>query len=151
MRTVVQRVSSARVEVNGKAVGSIDHGLLILVGVVPSDTKSDVTACVSKISGLRIFTDAEGKMNLSVVDVGGEVLVVSQFTLAADVRKGRRPSFIRAAGPAHAEPLIASFCADLESEGLQVEQGVFGAHMEVSLVNDGPVTIIIDTTDGSIV
>lgn len=136
---------------NGTIVGSIDHGLVILVGIVPSDNEADVAASASKISGLRIFTDAGGKMNLSVADVGGKVLVVSQFTLAADVRKGRRPSFTGAADPAYAEPLIATFCATLKSEGLHVEHGVFGAHMEVSLVNDGPVTIIVDTADGSIV
>ena len=151
MRTVVQRVASASVGVDGETVGSIGQGLLILVGVVTSDTEADARAAASKISGLRIFTDVEGKMNLSVGEVGGGVLVVSQFTLAADVRKGRRPSFTGAADPADAEPLIETFCALLEGEGLHVEQGLFGAHMEVSLVNDGPVTIIVETAAGSIV
>lgn len=150
MRTVVQRVSSASVVVEGETVGSIDLGLLILVGVVPNDTEADVEACASKLSGLRIFADEEGKMNRSVAEAGGAVLVVSQFTLAADVRKGRRPSFTGAADPDHAEPLIERFCTHLGTEGIRVESGVFGAFMEVSLVNDGPVTIIVDTVDGAI-
>lgn len=151
MRAVVQRVSEASVEVDGAIVGSIGRGLLVFVGVVPNDTAADVVAAAAKIAGLRIFRDTSDKMNLSLADVEGSILVVSQFTLAGDVRKGRRPSFVNAAGPELAEPLIAAFCTAVSDAGVPVEQGVFGADMKVSLVNDGPVTLIVDTRDGVVV
>jgi D-tyrosyl-tRNA(Tyr) deacylase len=148
MRAVVQRVSEASVEVEGAIVGSIDRGLLVLVGVVPSDTEADAVAAAKKIAGLRIFRDKADKMNLSLADVDGSMLVVSQFTLAGDVRKGRRPSFVNAARPDSAEPLVEAFCAAVTASGVPVQQGVFGADMTVSLVNDGPVTLIVETSDG---
>ena len=151
MRSVVQRVREASVEVDGLVVGSIDIGLLVLVGVAPKDTEADAIAAATKISGLRIFSDAGGKMNLALSDVGGSMLVVSQFTLAGDVRKGRRPSFVNAARPEVAEPLVAAFCHAASATGVEVEQGVFGADMKVSLVNDGPVTLIVETRDGGVV
>lgn len=151
MRAVVQRVSSAQVTVDGRVVGAIGPGLLVLVGMFVDDQQSDVEAVAGKIATLRIFRDGHGKMNQSVADVGGSVLVVSQFTLAADVRKGRRPSFVRAAPPEVAAPFVEEFCKQLASSGMLVEQGVFGADMSVSLTNDGPVTVVIDSRDGSIV
>lgn len=151
MRAVIQRVSEARVIVDGITVGEIDAGMLIFVGVASGDGPSDVDALVSKASGLRIFTDDEQKMNRSVADIGGSVLVVSQFTLQADVRRGRRPSFTAAAQPGDAEPLIEAVCDGFRQEGLTVAEGVFGASMEVDLVNDGPVTVVLETADGQIV
>ncbi len=151
MRTVVQRVSHARVRVDGTTVGEIGHGFVLLVGVAVGDTAADVDAGVAKILGLRVFTDGEGRMNRSLDDVGGAVIVVSQFTLLADVRKGRRPSFGAAAPPEDAEELINAMCAGLEAGGLSVATGTFGAHMEVELVNDGPVTIILDVVNGRVV
>jgi D-tyrosyl-tRNA(Tyr) deacylase len=148
VRAVVQRVKDASVEVDGVVVGSIDIGLLVLVGAGPNDTEADAVAAANKISGLRIFSDSAGKMNLGLSDVGGSMLVVSQFTLAGDVRKGRRPSFVNAARPEIAEPLVSAFCDAAAATGIRVEQGVFGADMKVSLVNDGPVTLIVDTRDG---
>jgi D-tyrosyl-tRNA(Tyr) deacylase len=151
VRAVVQRVSQASVEVNGVVVGAIGCGLVVLVGVVPTDSEADARIAASKIAGLRIFRDPDGKMNLSMADVGGSMLVVSQFTLAGDVRKGRRPSFVNAARPDVAEPLIAVFCDAVSDGGIPVEQGVFGADMKVNLVNDGPITLIVDTCEGAIV
>jgi D-tyrosyl-tRNA(Tyr) deacylase len=150
VRAVVQRVKEASVEVDGIVVGSIDIGLLVLVGAGPNDTEADAIAAANKISGLRIFSDADGKMNLGLSDVDGSMLVVSQFTLAGDVRKGRRPSFVNAARPEVAEPLVSAFCHAAVATGIRVEQGVFGADMKVSLVNDGPVTLIVDTRDGAV-
>jgi D-tyrosyl-tRNA(Tyr) deacylase len=151
MRAVIQRVSRASVAVDGVVVGEIDSGLLVLIGVASSDGKTDVDALVAKIVGLRIFADGDGKMNRSISDAGGSALVVSQFTLQADVRRGRRPSFASAAQPGEAGPLIEALCAGLRHLGLAVAEGVFGAHMEVELVNDGPVTIILDTMGGQII
>ena len=150
MRVVLQRVSRASVTVDGDVVASIGHGLLLLVGVEDGDTQADADAAVTKVADLRIFSDDMGRMNRSVLDVGGEALVVSQFTLAADVRKGRRPSFTRAADPAVAAPMVDAFAAQLAAAGVATQQGVFGAMMDVELVNDGPVTIVIDTMDGRV-
>ena len=151
MRSVIQRVSEASVEVDGATVARIGSGLLALVAVVPSDTDRDVAAMVTKIANLRIFPDSDDLMNSSLVDRGGEVLVVSQFTLAASVRKGRRPSFSGAADPRMAEPMVESVAAGLASLGIGVQTGVFGARMAVALVNDGPGTFVIDTVQGSVV
>lgn len=147
MRAVVQRVSRASVRVGGQTVGAIERGFLVLLGVTHDDGEREAALLARKIAGLRVFEDAEGKMNLSPAEIGGSVLAVSQFTLYADVRKGRRPSFINAARPEPADALYRSFCALLAAEGVPVAQGVFQAHMEVELVNDGPVTIVIDTAD----
>ena len=146
MRAVVQRVASASVEVGGDAVGRIEAGLLVLLGVEPDDTPVDVDYTASKVLGLRVFEDAEGKMNRSVVDVGGAVLAVSQFTLLGDCRKGRRPSFVAAAEPSEADRLYPTFCDAVRSAGVPVETGTFRAHMDVALVNDGPVTLLLDST-----
>ena len=146
MRVVIQRVSRASVTVDGAVTGAIDGGLLILLGVGPDDGDAELAWMVRKLVGLRIFEDDDGKMNRSLTDVGGGALVVSQFTLYGDVRKGRRPSFAKAAHPSHAEPLYERFCDALEAEGVSpVGRGVFGAHMDVSLVNDGPVTLIVES------
>lgn len=146
MRAVIQRCSSASVEVDGKTTGAIQQGLLILLGVEDADTNEDIEWLANKVVKLRIFSDAEGLMNLSVEDVGGDVLVVSQFTLHAKYKKGTRPSFIRAAKPEKAEADYDAFCKRLESLlNKPCQKGVFGAHMDVHLTNDGPVTIIIDT------
>lgn len=146
MRIVIQRVSRASVCVDGSVVSQISRGLMILVGVENGDTEEDAAWLASKAARLRIFDDADGVMNLSVTDVGGELLAVSQFTLTASTRKGNRPSYIRAAGHETAVPLYERFCLLLEQEsGAQVRKGVFGADMQVELVNDGPVTIIIDS------
>lgn len=146
MRLVIQRVLEASVAIDGKVVSSIGKGLLVLVGVEEGDTSEDEAWLVGKTSGLRIFDDENGVMNRSVVDVGGEVLAVSQFTLTASTRKGNRPSYIRAAGHDVAVPLYEKYCDDVAAAiGRQVGRGVFGADMKVSLVNDGPVTIIIDS------
>ncbi|MBA2453885.1 MAG: D-tyrosyl-tRNA(Tyr) deacylase [Chloroflexia bacterium] len=147
MRVLLQRVSEAAVDVGSERVGEIGRGLLLLVGAAPDDTGDDVRYLAEKITNLRIFADDDGKMNRSALDYGYELLVVSQFTLHANVRKGRRPSFIGAAGPEIAEPLVESLVAELRSTGLGVETGCFGAEMAVSLVNDGPVTIWLDTGD----
>lgn len=144
MRAVVQRVSSAAVEVEGETVGRIERGLLLLVGVGRSDDERTAASLAAKVAKLRVFADDDGKMNLSVRDVDGAVLLVSQFTLQADTSGGNRPSFAGAAEPKVAEPLIAHLAQCLRSDGLQVEQGRFGAHMRVSLVNDGPVTIWLE-------
>lgn len=150
MRAVVQRVSSASVLVDGKTVGSIGPGLAVLVGVGEGDSEAEAAAIATKLAGLRVFSDDEGKMNLSVGDIGGEMLVVSQFTLIANVRKGRRPSFVAAAPPDVAEPLVERVAALIATEGIEVSTGSFGAAMEVHLVNDGPVTIVLDAADGAI-
>ncbi|HEY2786412.1 MAG TPA: D-aminoacyl-tRNA deacylase [Fimbriiglobus sp.] len=145
MRVVLQRVSSARVVVAGEVVGEVGRGWLALVGVAPNDTADNAAWLADKVAGLRCFSDAEGKMNLSVQDVNGGVLVVSQFTLFADCAKGRRPSFIGAARPEIAEPLVSAFANGLRALGIPVGEGRFGADMQVELVNDGPVTIIVDS------
>ena len=144
MRAVVQRVSQASVLIDGEVVGSIQRGLVVLVGVTHDDGESEARFLATKIANLRIFADDEGKFNRSALDVNGEVMVVSQFTLYGDARKGRRPSFVKAAPPDIAEPLIEEFVSYLEEEGLRVETGVFGAMMMVELHNDGPVTIILE-------
>jgi D-tyrosyl-tRNA(Tyr) deacylase len=145
VRAVIQRVSSARVELDGEVTGSIGRGLLVLLGVGRGDSEKQATWLAEKIAGLRIFEDGEGKMNLSVQDIGGSVLVVSQFTLYGDCRKGRRPSFTEAASPDLADRLYQQFASRLRALNLPVETGVFQAKMDVYLVNDGPVTIILDT------
>lgn len=145
MRALLQRVSSASVTVNGQVVGQIGQGLLVLLGVGQGDGEAQVKTLVEKIIHLRIFSDDEGKMNRSLLDIGGQALVVSQFTLYADARKGRRPSFIEAAPPAIAEELVERFKAALSAYGVEVECGIFGAHMDVALINDGPVTIMLDS------
>ena len=146
MRAVIQRVLEAAVVVDGREVSRIGVGLLVLLGVAEGDEPGDVAWLGGKVVKLRIFDDGTGKMNLSVVEIGGEVMVVSQFTLHASTHKGNRPSFIRAAVPAVSEPLYEAFCAGLEEvTGKVVARGVFGADMKVALVNDGPVTIVMDT------
>jgi D-tyrosyl-tRNA(Tyr) deacylase len=144
MRLLIQRASRASVRVDGRAVSSIGLGLVILVGVGRGDDAGQVEPLADKVVGLRMFRDPDGKTNLSIADVGGEALVVSQFTLYADTRKGRRPSFIRAAEPAIAEEVVDAFAAALGSRGIRVGRGVFGAEMEVELVNDGPFTMWLD-------
>ena len=145
MRAVVQRVSRAEVRVEGAITGSIARGLCVLLGAGQGDTDLDVVYLSDKIAGLRIFPDADGLMNRSVMDVGGALLVVSQFTLYGDCRKGRRPSFVEALAPEPANALYESFLARCRSLGLTVESGRFRAHMEVELVNDGPVTLLLDS------
>ncbi len=145
MRAVVQRVKEARVEVDGRVAGAISHGLLVLLGVGREDGPEQAAWLAKKIAGLRLFPDPEDKLNLSLRDVGGEVLVVSQFTLWGDCRKGTRPSYSRAAGGEQAEPLYRAFCQELRQQGLSVATGEFGAMMEVHLVNQGPVTLLLDT------
>ena len=145
MRVVVQRVSEASVRVQDRLAGEIGRGLLVLLSVGANDDEKDAQQAADKIAGLRCFEDDAGKFNLSVSDVGGGVLVVSQFTLHGDCRKGRRPSFGQAAGPDLAVPLYESVINRLKEHGLNVATGEFGAHMSVSLVNDGPVTLLIDT------
>jgi D-tyrosyl-tRNA(Tyr) deacylase len=144
MRVVLQRVSRGEVRIGGKVAGSIGQGFLLLVGFTEGDGEDQVGWMADKVSGLRLFSDGEGKMNLSLDDVGGELLVVSQFTLYGDVRKGRRPSFISAAEPAEAERLYDRFIELLRQGTIPVASGSFGAMMEVDFVNDGPVTLIID-------
>jgi D-aminoacyl-tRNA deacylase len=144
MRGVVQRVARAEVQVAGRTVGSIGPGMLVFVGVGERDTAEQADRLAGKLSRLRIFEDDEGRMNRSVLDLGGEVLVVSQFTLLADTSRGNRPSFIAAAAPDVAEPLVERVAAGLRAAGLIVAMGEFGAHMEVDLVNDGPVTIVLE-------
>jgi D-tyrosyl-tRNA(Tyr) deacylase len=145
MRVVLQRVSRARVLVDGEVVGAIDRGLLILLGVAVGDTAEDAHKLADKVVGLRIFPDAEGKMNLGLADVNGAVLVVSQFTLYGDCRKGRRPSFVEAAPPDLAIPMYEAFVAAVRANGVLAATGRFGAMMQVELVNEGPVTLIIDS------
>ena len=145
MRAVVQRVSRAEVRVEGTSVGAVGRGLLVLLGVARDDGEADARFLADKVARLRIFEDEAGKMNRSVEDVGGGVLVVSQFTLLGDARKGNRPSFTAAAPPEAASALYERFCALLGERGLAVARGVFRAHMDVELVNDGPVTILLDS------
>jgi D-tyrosyl-tRNA(Tyr) deacylase len=145
MRTVIQRVSQASVTVDTQVVGAIERGFLVLVGVTHGDTRAEADWLAHKIAGLRLFEDEAGKMNLGLADIGGAVLVVSQFTLYGDARKGRRPDFLQAARPEQAEPLITYFVDQLRSLGLTVATGQFRATMQVSLVNDGPVTLLLDT------
>ena len=145
MRCVIQRVTQASVTVNGETVGAIEKGFMVLIGSENGDTEADAKYCADKIAGLRVFEDENGKMNLSLSDVGGDVLLVSQFTLLADARHGRRPDFIQAARPEVAEPLCDQVKAMLEQKGLHVETGRFRTDMQVSLVNDGPVTILLDS------
>lgn len=148
MRAVVQRVSESSVRVDGEVVGEIQHGLLVLLGVADDDEEADARFMAEKIAGLRIFNDDDGKFNLSVEETGGSVLVISQFTLLGDCRKGRRPSFVKAARPEQAVPLYEGVVEALRQRGLTVATGVFGAHMDVHLVNDGPVTLLIDSKKG---
>lgn len=145
MRAVVQRVSRAEVRVDGRATGAVGRGLVVLLGVARDDGERDATFLADKVAALRIFEDDAGKMNRSVADVGGGVLVVSQFTLLGDARKGNRPSFVDAAPPDAASALYERFCAAVREKGIAVGTGVFRAHMDVELVNDGPVTILLDS------
>lgn len=147
MRALIQRVAAARVEVAGEVSGQINKGLLILLGIHAADQEADLRYLVDKIAHLRIFEDEAGKMNLSLLDIGGSALVVSQFTLYADTRRGRRPGFSAAAAPELAEPLYEQFCSALASLHIPVATGCFGAEMDVHLTNQGPVTILIDTAD----
>lgn len=148
MRCVVQRVKEASVTVAGKVVGKIGPGYMVLIGVSVEDTEKDVRYMADKVPNLRIFEDAEDKMNLSLKDVGGEILAVSQFTLYGDARGGRRPSFIAAARPEAANELYEQLVASWREQGIHVETGRFRTHMEVGLVNDGPVTLLLDSTKG---
>jgi D-tyrosyl-tRNA(Tyr) deacylase len=145
MRAVVQRVSSASVTVAGNITGHVERGFLVLLGIATDDSQEDLIYLAQKVIGLRVFEDAEGKMNLSIGEVGGAMLVVSQFTLYGDCRKGRRPGFTDAAKPEVAEPLYRAFVAEVRGQGISVETGQFQAEMQVSLVNDGPVTLLIDS------
>ncbi len=145
MKIVIQRTKEASVSIEGTIVGEISHGLVLLVGIEEQDQQEDVDYLVRKISKMRIFEDAEEKMNLSIEDVGGEILSISQFTLYAETKKGNRPSFIKAAKPETAIPLYKAFNTGLRETGITVQTGEFGADMKVSLLNDGPVTIIIDS------
>lgn len=147
MRAVLQRVSQASVTIEGQQTGQIQRGFLILLGVGPADTPADVDWLVNKITKLRVFSDAAGKMNLALAAVGGAVLVVSQFTLYADVRRGNRPSFTAAAAPALGQRLYQAFLTKFAATGIPVEHGEFGADMQVALTNDGPVTILLDTEE----
>ncbi len=144
MRAVLQRVSESSVAVDGAVLGAAGRGLAVLLGVAEGDDLATAERLAGKVARLRVFENEDGRFDRSLLDVGGEALVVSQFTLIADTRKGNRPSFSGAAAPEAAEPLYEAFCAALEREGVRVSRGVFGARMEVSLVNDGPVTIVLD-------
>jgi D-tyrosyl-tRNA(Tyr) deacylase len=148
LRALIQRVSSARVEVEGRITGSIGAGLLVLLGVRREDTEADAEALVEKLLGLRIFEDGAGKMNLSLRDTGGALLVVSQFTLYGDTRKGRRPGFDLAAPPEHANRLYEHFVAQARAQGVETQTGVFRATMSVTLTNEGPVTFLVETKNG---
>lgn len=145
MRAVVQRVSSAKVSVDGEVISSISKGLLVLLGIARDDAEADARYLADKTANLRIFEDDAGKMNLSVFDIHGEILVVSQFTLCADCRRGRRPGFTDAAGPPKAETLYEAYVSALADAGLKPKTGVFQAHMDVELINYGPVTILLDS------
>ncbi|MEP7273375.1 MAG: D-aminoacyl-tRNA deacylase [Acidobacteriota bacterium] len=147
MRVVLQRVKEARVTVAGRLIGEIGHGMVLLVGIGHSDSAEEVSVLADKVANLRVFADAEGRSNLSALDVGAEVLVVSQFTLFADCRKGRRPSFTDAARPELAAPLIELFCEKLRGLGMKVATGEFQADMQVEICNSGPLTIWLDTDD----
>ncbi|MEC3877818.1 D-aminoacyl-tRNA deacylase [Chryseobacterium salviniae] len=145
MKIVIQRVSESHVKVDGNIVGEIGKGLMLLVGIDENDTEADADWLVQKILNLRIFGDGEGKLNLSVQDIKGEILCISQFTLIADYKKGNRPSFIKAAKPDKAIPLFDYFKQEISKSGLKTDSGIFGADMKVSLINDGPVTIVMDS------
>ena len=145
MRLVIQRVLESSVRVDGNVVGSIGPGFMVLCGVEDGDTSEDVRYCIDKTVNLRIFEDEAGKMNRSILDAGGEILAISQFTLHGDVRHGRRPSFIRAARPETAVPLYDAYCAGLREAGIHVETGIFQTDMKVSLINDDPVTLLVDS------
>lgn len=145
MKAVIQRVSEASVKVDGKIVGEIGKGLMLLVGIDENDEKTDADWLVQKVLNLRIFGDEDDKLNLSVKDISGEILCISQFTLIADYKKGNRPSFIKAAKPDKAVPLFDYFKEEIAKSGLRTESGIFGADMKVSLINDGPVTIVMDS------
>lgn len=145
MRAVIQKVKNANVKVDGDTVGEIQKGFLIFLGIEAGDTQSDLAYIVGKISKIRIFEDADDKMNLSIKDVGGEVLSISQFTLLGDARKGNRPSFTGAEKPEKAKEIYLKFNEELRKEGIKVAEGIFQADMEVSLINDGPVTILLDS------
>jgi len=145
LRAVVQRVSRASVTVNGEITGQIEQGFLVLLGVEQDDTQDDVIYLAQKTVGLRVFEDVEGKMNLALSDVSGKMLVVSQFTLLGDCRKGRRPSFVNAARPEQADMLYQSFVAEVKGHGIEVGTGRFQEHMDVELVNDGPITLLLDS------
>ncbi len=148
MKAVIQRVSDACVKVDGVTVGEISRGFLVLLGVREGDSQRECDALASKVAGLRVFTDENDKMNLALSDIGGQVLVISNFTLYGDCSHGKRPSFIKAARPETAEPLYERFCDELLKNGVsKVEKGLFGADMKVSLLNDGPVTLVIDTDE----
>lgn len=144
MRALLQRVSHATVTVNGSIVGQIGRGFVVLLGVTQSDSKAEVEWLANKVAGLRVFDDSDGKMNASLTDVGGSLLVVSQFTLYGDARKGRRPSFTAAARPEQAEPLVEGFVHRLRDLGFSVATGVFGANMDVEIHNDGPMTLMLE-------
>ena len=146
MRVLLQRVTRGSVSVDGKTIGSVGKGYVILVGVGHADGEEQAVWLARKIAGLRVFEDDQGKFNLSIQDIGGEALVISQFTLFANAEKGRRPSFIDAAPPEIAEPLVNRFAGLLRAEGIPVETGAFGAHMQVEILNDGPVTIWLEKT-----
>lgn len=145
MKIVVQRVSQANVEVEGEIVGKIEAGLMLLIGISEDDQKADADWLIHKIINLRIFSDENGKMNKSILDIFGEILCISQFTLLADYKKGNRPSFIKAAKPELAIPLFEYFKTKISESKLKIESGIFGADMKISLVNDGPVTIVLDS------
>jgi len=145
MLALIQRVKNASVAVDGSIIGRIDKGMVVLLGVVKGDCASDASKLAAKLSELRIFEDPGGKMNISIKDCGGAMLAISQFTLAASCKKGRRPSFDEAAPPEDAQPLYDFFCSETEKTGIQVEKGRFASHMELSLINDGPVTILLDS------
>ncbi|WP_029297496.1 D-aminoacyl-tRNA deacylase [Chryseobacterium hispalense] len=145
MKIVIQRVSESHVKVDGKIVGEIGKGLMLLIGIDENDTETAADWLVQKILNLRIFGDEDGKLNLSVQDIKGEILCISQFTLIADYKKGNRPSFIKAAKPDKAIPLFDYFKQEISKSGLKTESGIFGADMKVSLINDGPVTIVMDS------
>ncbi len=147
MKIVIQRVSRAAVTVDGETVSSMAGGFLLLVAVEREDTREDLLWCAGKVAGLRIFEDETGKMNRDLAQVGGEILAVSQFTLVGSVRRGRRPSFEGAARPEQAEPMFNEFVEELRATGVQVQTGIFGAHMKVDLCNDGPVTLLLDSRD----
>ena len=149
MRAVIQRVTGCTVTVQNRIIGKIDQGMLVLLGVAQTDTERESQYLADKLIHLRIFEDINGRMNLSLLDIAGQMLVVSQFTLLGDCRKGRRPSFSKAAEPKHAETLYHTFCRQVQNSGTRVETGQFGAHMNVSLVNDGPVTLIVDSPPAS--
>jgi D-aminoacyl-tRNA deacylase len=146
MRMVIQRVKSAKVSVEHTTIGAIDQGWLVLLGIEKTDTPNEIDYLVEKLLNLRLFSDEHGKFNLSITDIKGALLIVSQFTLMADCSKGRRPSFINSAGPEVAEPIYLQFVEKCKSYSLKVETGKFGANMQVELVNDGPVTIVLDSS-----